>query len=51
MSDDAPKSSYELAMERLRKKDAEAGIEQKPLTDAQKRFRDDWLSSRARNTF
>ena len=37
MSDDtAPKSSYELAMERLRKKDADAGIEQKPLTDAQK---------------
>jgi len=36
MSDDAPKSAYELAMERLRKKDAEAGIEQKPLTDAQR---------------
>ena len=30
------KSSYELAMERLRKKDAEAGIERQPLTDAQK---------------
>jgi len=30
------KSAYELAMERLRKKDAEAGIEQKPLTDDQK---------------
>jgi hypothetical protein len=37
MSDDtAPKSAVELAMERLRKKDAESGIEQKPLTDAQK---------------
>lgn len=32
----APKSAYELAMERLRKKDAEAGIESKPLTDEQK---------------
>ena len=30
------KSSYELAMERLRKRDAEAGVEQKPLTDEQK---------------
>ncbi|HXD73475.1 MAG TPA: hypothetical protein VN628_07060 [Vicinamibacterales bacterium] len=37
MSDEgAPKSAYELAMERLRKKDADAGIEQKPLTEAQK---------------
>ncbi|HVH27396.1 MAG TPA: hypothetical protein VM818_11565 [Vicinamibacterales bacterium] len=37
MPDDAaPKSAYELAMERLRKKDADAGIEQKPLSDAQK---------------
>jgi hypothetical protein len=34
--DSAPKSAYELAMERLRKKDAEAGIEQKPATEAQK---------------
>jgi hypothetical protein len=32
----APKSSYELAMERLRKKDAEAGIESRPVTDEQK---------------
>jgi hypothetical protein len=31
-----PKSAYELAMERLRKKDEAAGVEQKPLTDAQK---------------
>jgi hypothetical protein len=37
MSDDTKlKSAYELAMERLRQKDAEAGIESKPLTDAQK---------------
>jgi hypothetical protein len=37
MPDDKPmKSAYELAMERLRKKDAEAGIESRPLTDAQK---------------
>jgi|SRR5688572_4466935 len=37
MADDtAPKSSYELAMERLRKKDAEAGVERRPVTDAQK---------------
>jgi hypothetical protein len=37
MSDDsAPKSAYELAMERLRKKDADAGIERKPLTDRQR---------------
>jgi hypothetical protein len=37
MPDDKPvKSAFELAMERLRKKDAEAGIETKPVTDAQK---------------
>jgi hypothetical protein len=37
MSDDsAPKSSIELAMERLRKKDADAGITQQTLTDDQK---------------
>ena len=33
---DAPKSSFDLVMERLRKQDAEAGTEQKPLTDAQR---------------
>jgi len=33
---DAPKSSFDLVMERLRKKDAEAGTEQKPLTDEQR---------------
>jgi hypothetical protein len=34
--DSAPKSSVELAMERLRKKDADAGIEQVMLTEEQK---------------
>jgi hypothetical protein len=33
---DAPKSSFDLVMERLRKKDAEEGVEAKPLTDAQR---------------
>jgi len=33
---DAPKSAYELAMERLRKKDAEAGVVEHKLTDEQK---------------
>ena len=32
----APKSAYELAMERLKQKDADAGIERAPVTDAQK---------------
>jgi len=37
MADDKPlKSSLELAMERLKKKDADAGVESRPLTDAQK---------------
>ncbi len=34
--DDAPKSSLELAMARLRKKDAESGESIRELTDAQK---------------
>ncbi|HEY7292138.1 MAG TPA: hypothetical protein VH583_20045 [Vicinamibacterales bacterium] len=34
--DTAPKSAYELAMERLRKRDAEAGVENRPVSDAQK---------------
>jgi len=34
--DKSLKSAYELAMERLRQQDAEAGVEQRPLTDAQK---------------
>ena len=33
---DAPKSALELAMERLKKKDEAAGIEQKHLTDEQR---------------
>lgn len=33
---DAPKSAFELAMERLRKKDAEEGVTVQPLTDEQK---------------
>jgi len=33
--DDAPKSAVELAMERLRKKDSDAGIEIMPLTEQQ----------------
>jgi hypothetical protein len=37
MADDkALKSSYELAMERFKKSDTEAGVEYKPLTEAQK---------------
>jgi hypothetical protein len=36
VAEDAPKSSYELAMERLRKKDAEAGVHERPLTDEQR---------------
>ncbi|MDR1990518.1 MAG: hypothetical protein LBQ09_09855 [Acidobacteriaceae bacterium] len=36
MTEEAPKSAYELAMERLRKQDAEQGIERTPLTEAQK---------------
>jgi hypothetical protein len=31
-----PKSAYELAMEKLKKKDAEAGIEEQVLTEAQR---------------
>ena len=30
------KTAYELAMERLKKKDEEAGVAAKPITDAQK---------------
>ena len=36
MAEDAPKSSLELAMERLKKKDAEAGVVEHKLTEAQK---------------
>jgi hypothetical protein len=33
---DPPKSALEIVLERLRKKDADAGIEDKVLTDAQR---------------
>jgi hypothetical protein len=33
---DRLKSAYELAMERLKKKDEEAGVSAQPLTDAQR---------------
>ncbi len=37
MTENTPlKSSFELAMERLRKKDADAGIESRTVTEAQK---------------
>lgn len=37
MTDEKPlKSSYELAMERFKKRDADEGVERMPLTDAQK---------------
>ena len=36
IDDEAPKSALELAMERLRKKDADAGVEERSLTDEQK---------------
>ena len=36
MSDEGPKSALELAMERLRKKDKDAGVEATPVTDAQR---------------
>jgi hypothetical protein len=36
MTDEAPKSAYELAMERLRKKDATEGIAERAVTDEQK---------------
>jgi hypothetical protein len=34
--DDEPRSAYDLAMERLRKQDADAGIEIVPLTEPQR---------------
>ena len=36
MTDSAPKSAYELAMERLRQKDQEGGVVERPLTSEQK---------------
>jgi hypothetical protein len=34
--DEAPKSAYDLAMERLRQRDRDEGLESRPLTDEQK---------------
>ena len=36
MSEAGPKSAFELAMERLRRRDEEEGVVQRPLTDAQR---------------
>lgn len=36
MSEEAPKSAFELAMERLRRKDREEGVEEAALTEEQK---------------
>jgi hypothetical protein len=36
MAEGAPKTAFEIAMERLKSRDAEAGIEHKTLTDEQK---------------
>src|SRR5690554_6397956 len=36
MADGGPKSAYEMAMERLRKKDEEAGVVHRAVTEAQK---------------
>jgi len=36
VTDEAPKSSYELAMERLRKKDQETGAPERRVTDEQR---------------
>jgi hypothetical protein len=36
VSDDEPKTAYELILERLQKKDREAGVEERPLTDEQR---------------
>ena len=36
MADDAPKTAFELAMERLRQKEGASGAAGQPLTDAQK---------------
>lgn len=36
MSDEAPKSAFELAMERLRRRDAEEGVVERRLSEEQK---------------
>jgi hypothetical protein len=35
-ADEQPKSAFEIAMERLRKKDADTGVVERPPTDEQK---------------
>jgi hypothetical protein len=35
-TDDTPKSAVELAMERMRKKDADSGVAERPTTEEQK---------------
>ena len=34
--DDAPKTAYELILERLKKKDRDEGLEERPVTEEQK---------------
>jgi len=34
--DDEPKSAYELALERLKKKDRDEGVQERPVTDDQR---------------
>lgn len=34
--EDAPKSAYEIILERLQKKDREEGVEERPLSDEQR---------------
>lgn len=34
--DDAPRSAYEIALERLRRKDREEGVEERPPSDEQR---------------
>ncbi len=36
MADDEPKTAYELILERLKKKDRDAGVQERPLTDEQR---------------
>jgi hypothetical protein len=36
VADEAPKSAYELAMERLRRKDKEQGVDDRPLSAEQR---------------
>ena len=36
MADEAPKSAFELAMERLKKKDREEGVEERLVTEKQR---------------